>query len=47
MDCNREEKFKAKEYYRNKIIEMVNKINRTDILQYLETFIRLLIEKWD
>lgn len=35
-----------KEFYRERIIEMVNQINRTDILEYLETFIRLYIEKW-
>ena len=33
------EVFKAKEFYRERIIEMVNQINRTDILQYLYLFI--------
>lgn len=40
------EAFRPKEFYRDRIIEMVNQINRTDILEYLETFIRLYIEKW-
>lgn len=35
-----------KEFYREKIISMINKVNRTDILEYLETFIRLYLEKW-
>lgn len=35
-----------KEFYRERIIEMVKKIDRTDVLEYLETFIRLYIEKW-
>lgn len=35
-----------KEFYRDRIIRMVNEISRTDILEYLETFIRLYIEKW-
>lgn len=29
------EVFKAKEFYRDRIIEMVNQINRTDILNYI------------
>lgn len=39
-------KFKPKEYYREKIIKMINSIDKMDILQYLDTFIRLFIEKW-
>lgn len=38
--------FNEKEFYRERIIKMINQINRTDILEYLETFIRLYIEKW-
>lgn len=41
-----EEKFRSKEYYREKIIEMLNNISRTDILEYLHTFIKLFLEKW-
>lgn len=46
MEENGKEVFRPKEFYRERIIEMVNQINRTDILEYLETFIRLYIEKW-
>lgn len=41
-----EDRFSEKEHYRKKIIEMVNGINNRSILEYLETFIRLYIEKW-
>lgn len=44
-ECEKEP-LRPKEFYREKIISMINKINRTDILEYLETFIRLYIEKW-
>ena len=40
------ESITEKEYYRKKIIEMVGEIERTDILEYLETFMRLYVEKW-
>lgn len=40
------EVFRPKEFYRDRIIEMVNQINRTDILEYLETFIRIYIQEW-
>lgn len=33
-------------YYKNETIKMIQKINRVDILNYLETFIRLYVEKW-
>ena len=36
-----------KELYRRKIIEMVEKIKNVDILEYLHTFIKLFLEKWD
>ena len=35
-----------KEEYRKKIIEMINKINKTGTLEYLHTFIKLFLEKW-
>lgn len=35
-----------KEQYREKIIEMVGKIENTGILEYLHTFIKLFLEKW-
>lgn len=38
--------FNEKEFYRERIIKMINQINRTDILEYLETFIRLYMKKW-
>lgn len=34
------------EYYRNNIIDMIHKINKLEILEYLNTFIKLFIEKW-
>lgn len=35
-----------KELYKRKIIEMVEKIEDADILEYLHTFIKLFLEKW-
>ena len=35
MGNEAEEVFRPKEFYRERIIEMVNKINRTDILNYI------------
>lgn len=46
MGEKEKEAFRPKEFYRDRIIEMVKKIDRTDVLEYLETFIRLYIEKW-
>jgi hypothetical protein len=34
------------EEYRQKIIELIEKIERTDILEYLYAFTKKLIEKW-
>lgn len=34
------EKFKEKDFYKQKIIEMVEKINNQDILEYLYIFIK-------
>lgn len=35
-----------REVYREKIIEMIRGIEKLNILEYFETFIRLYIEKW-
>lgn len=40
------EVFSEKEYYRQKIIEMINKIDNLGTLEYLYTFIKLFLEKW-
>lgn len=42
----KEQKFSEKEYYRQKIIEMVNKIDDNGTLGYLYTFIKRFLEKW-
>lgn len=34
------------ENYKDKLIELVNKIERTDILEYLYAFTKKLVEKW-
>lgn len=34
------------EEYRQKIIRLIEKIERTDILEYLYAFTKKLIEKW-
>lgn len=33
--------------YREEIIDMVNAIKKTGTLEYLYTFIKLFLEKWD
>lgn len=40
------EVFSEKEFYRQKIIEMVNKIDDFGVLGYLYTFIKRFLEKW-
>lgn len=40
------ENLKEKDYYREKIIELVEKINNQGTLEYLYTFIKLFLEKW-
>lgn len=35
-----------KEEYRKQIIEMIEKIERVDVLSYLHTFIKLFLEEW-
>lgn len=37
---------KEKNYYKGKIIEMVEKIENVGTLEYLHTFIKLFLEKW-
>lgn len=37
---------KNRDYYKEHIIGMIEELEREDILEYLETFIRLYIEKW-
>ena len=32
--------------YKEKIIEMVNKINKLNILEYIYSFLKLFLEKW-
>ena len=38
--------FKENDYYKRKIIEMVEKIENAGTLEYLHTFIKLFLEKW-
>lgn len=38
--------FREKDYYKDKIIEMIKKIENQSILEYLHTFIKLFLEKW-
>ena len=33
--------------YKTKIIRMIEGVNNTGILEYLHTFIKLFLEKWD
>lgn len=40
------ELFREKNYYKEKIIEMVDGIEDTCVLEYLHTFIKLFLEKW-
>ena len=35
-----------KEVYRQRIIEMVSKIDNAGTLEYLHTFIKLFLERW-
>ena len=35
-----------KEEYRKKIIEMMERIDNSSILEYLHTFIKLFLERW-
>lgn len=42
----KDSKFKEKEYYKDKIIEMVNKIEKVGTLEYLHRFLELFLEKW-
>lgn len=42
----KDESIKEKEYYRKKIIERINKIEKTGTLSYLDRFIELFLEKW-
>lgn len=35
-----------KEVYRQRIIEMVKKIDNAGTLEYLHTFIKLFLERW-
>lgn len=37
---------KEKEYYKEKIIEMVGKIENVGTLEYLYMFIKLFLAKW-
>ena len=37
---------KNKDYYKEQIIEMIRGIEKLNMLEYFETFIRLYIEKW-
>lgn len=34
------------EYYREKIVEMIIKVDKIGVLEYLHTFISIFIEKW-
>ena len=34
------------EDYRQKMIDLINKIERTDILEYLYAFTKKIVEKW-
>lgn len=37
---------KEKEFYQREIIEMIQKVEDLNILEYLHTFIKLFLEKW-
>ena len=43
---NLQEVVREKEYYKDKIVEMVEKIEKVGTLQYLHRFIELFLEKW-
>lgn len=38
--------FREKDYYKDNIINMIKKIENQNILEYLNTFIKLFLEKW-
>lgn len=40
------ERIREKEYYREKIVEMVEKAERQDVLEYLYSFIKSFLEKY-
>lgn len=44
MNCT--ENLREKNYYKDRIIELVEKIENPSILEYLYTFIKLFLEKW-
>lgn len=44
MSCT--ENLREKNYYKDRIIELVEKIENPGILEYLYTFIKLFLEKW-
>ena len=44
MKCT--ETFREKNYYKDRITELVEKIENPGILEYLYTFIKLFLEKW-
>lgn len=37
---------REKDYYKEKIIEMIRKIEKVGTLEYLHRFIELFLEKW-
>lgn len=45
MEENGKEVFRPKEFYRDRIIEMVNQINRTDIIYSIYIFISDIIKE--
>lgn len=40
------EKMREKQYYKDKIIKMINKIENVGTLEYLHRFLELFLEKW-
>lgn len=43
---NLQEVVRETEFYKDKIVEMVEKIEKVGTLQYLHRFIELFLEKW-
>lgn len=41
-----DDNFREKDYYKDNIINMIKKIENQNILEYLNTFIKLFLEKW-
>lgn len=37
---------KEKDFYKEKIVEMIERIENPGILEYLHTFIQIFLEKW-